>query len=194
MNKKKHRLLHSPKLQLEITQELIERAVPKDSNHCMIAEAVRRAYPAARAISVDLATVRFTDPKKTLRFTYLTPRIVQAALINFDQERKPEPFSFVLRKAAQITISSGPRFRKARSEKLKAASPRKKAAIIKAERARLDHVHRLTTKLRSASLAPPTSLGAVPERLGGQTPPLQRSSDNVPFSRRRRFGLRALEL
>jgi hypothetical protein len=46
----------------------------------MIAEAIKQAVPRATNVSVDLSTVRWTDPEKKLRYTYLTPRAAQIAL------------------------------------------------------------------------------------------------------------------
>ncbi len=52
----------------------------------------------------------------------------------------------------------------------------------------------LNEKLRKAKVAVrDQSNGTVPDRVGGKTPPLQRGKDAAPFSRRRAFGLRALE-
>jgi len=161
----------SPRVRLEVTDELIQAAVPKDSNHCMIAEAVKIAFPEARAIAVDLATIRFSDPKKQLRYTYMTPRIAQVALVNFDQKRKPEPFTFLLR-GAQVTHVG---------RKTTDTKPRSEA-------------QRKATKKASLAFRNGRKGGNVPDRVGGKTPPLQKSSDNLPFSRRRAFGLRGLEL
>ena len=55
-----------PQITLDVTSDIISASRPRDSRHCMIAEALRTAYPAASKISVDLATIRFTDKKKGL--------------------------------------------------------------------------------------------------------------------------------
>jgi hypothetical protein len=89
---------------VEVTQEIIDRSAVRDSSHCMIAEAVKAAYPTATYISVDLATIRFTDESAGFRYIYLTPQKAQAALLDFDQGDKPAPFSFRTR-AAQIMRS-----------------------------------------------------------------------------------------
>lgn len=164
------RSARSPRLKLDISNELMKEAIQKDSSHCMIAEAVLTAFPEAKKISVDLATIRFTDNKKRLRYTYLTPRIAQVALVNFDQGRLPEPFAFEL-KGAQVT-KSGSNKPKNRSK----ATPAQEIALSKA---------RLVLRRKD---------GHVAERVGGQTPPLQRGKDDLPFTRRRAFGLRGLEL
>lgn len=178
MSTKTRHTPRAPRLVVDITKELIDSATAKDSNHCMIADAIKIMRPDATGVSVDLATIRFTDRKKALRYTYLTPRIAQAALVNFDQARPPEPFSFLLR-GAQVTRSG----RSWRSHEKKERTPAQKTALAKATKTRFGK-----TRLKGAGT------GNVPDRIGGQTPPLQRSRDNVPFSRRRAYGLRALEL
>jgi hypothetical protein len=65
---------------------------------------------------VDLATIRWTDKEKGLRYIYLTPLPAQQLIVAFDQGQKPAPLSFDLRKAAQITKcypkGAGNRFKK----------------------------------------------------------------------------------
>jgi hypothetical protein len=86
----------APKFRVHITKEMIEHAKVRDSSHCMIAMAVRAAMPQMVSISADLQTVRMSDPDLGLRFTYLTPRVGQEALIDFDQGELPEPYSMLL--------------------------------------------------------------------------------------------------
>lgn len=170
---------HAVTIKVEVTEKHIADAIPRDSNHCMIADAIKSAMPTAANVSVDLATIRLTDPARNMRYTYLTPRVCQAALVNFDQERKPEPFGFRLRNG-QVTQAHR------RDVPKKPLSDKQKAALEKARTASpLNKTHLVHKKGDKKS---------VPDRIGGKTPPLQRSKDNVPFSRRRAFGLRALEL
>lgn len=68
----------------------------------MIAEAVKNCVPRAKNVSVDLATIRFTDKDTGERYVYQTPAGAQAALVNFDQGNKPEPFKFRLATLFQI--------------------------------------------------------------------------------------------
>lgn len=169
----------APRLEIEITDEIIREAIPRDSSYCMIAEAVKAVYPDAQRVAVDLQTVRFTDPKKGLRFTYLTPRVAQVMLINFDQEIVPEPFICRLtngqvtrsgQKIAKATRSSGQKLSPAQLKQRNEASKKGQDSLAQA---RL--VSRGTT-------------GSVPDRVGGKTPP------TTPFARRRSFGLRALQI
>src|SRR5215471_9156838 len=88
-------------IRLNVTQDLIESALPADSGHCMIADAVKAAVANAKAVSVDLATIRWTDPRLGRRYIYFTPPSVQRALLLFDNAVLPKPFTFVLRAPAQ---------------------------------------------------------------------------------------------
>jgi hypothetical protein len=92
----------SPKLSIEIHQGVIDNAIRRNDNHCMIAEAIHQQVALAKNISVDLATIRWTDVEKNLRYIYLTPRPAQIALIDFDRGVKPTPFRLDLKRAAQI--------------------------------------------------------------------------------------------
>lgn len=158
--KTKPRFPKSPRVKIEVTEDHIGLAIPRDSGHCMIADAVKAAVPTAKSISVDLQTIRWTDPKTRTRHTYLTPRVGQVALVKFDQGLKVEPFCFQLR-SGQVTRSGRGSSRKGK------------------------HKNESTK----------TTLGnnhggrEVPRRVGGKTPPLA-----AHHSKRRAFGLRAMEL
>jgi hypothetical protein len=173
----------SPQIRVRVTEEIIGAAMARDSRHCMIAEAVKAAYPAAKSIAVDLATIRLTNPKKGLRYVYLTPRIAQRPLVQFDQGVRPEPFDFLLRRA-HVTYSGSSQERKAKKRQAlgNTQSPARRSALTKARAVAGN------TKLVDRDN------GTVPDRVGGQAPPLQPTADGVPFSRRRAFGLRALQL
>lgn len=96
----------SPRLNVTVPREIIATSAVKDSSHCMIAEALAATVPHARYISVDLATIRFTDLLAGVRYVYLTPRSAQIALLAFDQGEKPEPFSFRLENAHVLRTGS----------------------------------------------------------------------------------------
>jgi hypothetical protein len=72
----------------------------------MIAEAVKASLPDVKTVSVDLATIRFTDKKTGSRYTYMTPRAAQQALVQFDNGEKPEPFRIRLQTLFQIRPKS----------------------------------------------------------------------------------------
>jgi hypothetical protein len=172
------RLPRAPRVKLEITQEIIDDAIPRDSSHCLWAEAVKAAVPDATRVSVDLQTIRFSDPKKGLRFTYLTPRAAQIAIVQWDQGIKPEPHGVQLR-AGQVT-PAGKKITRALSDvEMKQRKTANAAAVKKNAKTR--------ENLKKAGLRAGTSGDAgVPERTGGKTPP-------IGPGRRRSFGLRALE-
>lgn len=93
------------KLDVEITQEVIDNACVRDSSHCMIADAIKAANPKLRHVSVDLQSIRFTDPDKKARFLYLTPPLAQLALLAFDQGEVVEPFQVRVTRPAKITYA-----------------------------------------------------------------------------------------
>lgn len=161
--------LRSPKFTVEVTQDDIDLAIPKTSSHCMIADAIQRILPDAKFVSVDLATIRLTVPKDQVRYTYLTPTFVQAALLDFDQGILPTPFSFELRRAAQIT-------RAGRLRPTEEKDPVKRAELQKKRR---DDI------LRKKRLQPEGGR-SVPTVVGGAPPPAFR------IGRRREFGLRIM--
>lgn len=175
---KKHRSPKGPQVHVQLTAEIIADGTQRDSMHCMIAEAIKKEYPNAKQVSVDLATIRFTDPKRGLRFTYLTPRIAQAHLVKFDQGKEVEPIEFKLR-GAQVTRSG-------KQTPVRALTPEQ-------QQQRTEAGKKLNEALGKTRLRNPQSDRGVPDRVGGKTPPLQAGKDDVPFSRRRAFGLRGLE-
>lgn len=96
----------SPIVKIDVTQDIIDDSCRRDSSHCMIAEALRQQLPTATYISVDLATIRFSDPEAGRRYIYLTPRRAQEEILNFDQGEKSEPFSFRLQGAHVLPTGS----------------------------------------------------------------------------------------
>jgi hypothetical protein len=89
-------------MRVTITPELVERAVQRDSRHCMIAEAIKEQNPHFERVLVDLQTIRWTNPRTGKRYICLTPEVAGALLVDFDQGREIEPFAFSLR-TTQIT-------------------------------------------------------------------------------------------
>jgi hypothetical protein len=68
----------------------------------MIAAAVRAARPDVRNVAVDVGTIRWTDPKSRRRVTFDTPAVVRAALLRIAGGAAPEPFRFILGRAARV--------------------------------------------------------------------------------------------
>ncbi len=83
-------------LKVSVTAPLIERATERDSRHCMIAEAILAARPDFRQVLVDLATIRWTNPRTNKRYIALTPERAAVALVAFDQGQEVEPFDLTL--------------------------------------------------------------------------------------------------
>lgn len=170
----------APTGRVTITKEIIAEAKPRDSGYCMVAEAVKVAFPYGTGVAVDIQTIRFSNPNTGLRYVYMTPRAAQIALVNFDQEVLPEPFSITLRNGQVIKMSKN-RTREAREAKaaMLAATSEKEKAKIQATTAEA----RKAWRAHLSGVSPK----AVPDKIGGRPPP------KAPLSRRRAFGLRALE-
>lgn len=177
----------APRVRVTVDAATIHESLSRDSSHCMIAEAVRAAYPAAASVAIDIQTIRFSDRKKGLRFTYLTPRIAQVPLIKFDQGIKPEPFEFTLRngqvtRAGSSQVRLGKRMSEKQRQQHQTASKKGGEAAKKALEVSREGLKRARLVNRGGTA------GTVPDKVGGKTPPL------APFSRRRAFGLRGLEV
>jgi hypothetical protein len=85
------------RVRIQVTPEIIKDACRTDSRHCMIAEAIAAQLPGVRNISVDMMTIRWSDPTKGWRYIYLTPKPAQHALIRYDMGLDVQPFSFQVR-------------------------------------------------------------------------------------------------
>jgi hypothetical protein len=169
----------APKVRIEVSKDVIDKAVARHSGHCVFADAIGESLLWARFIAVDIQTVRFSDPTKRERYVYLTPRRLQQAIIDFDQGDRPEPFSFSLYTGQTIPFGQSDRQNELdrkrdelkRAEKIKElegeAKPSKKAELV-------------------SSRAP----GAIPGIVGGVAPPHPKDP-GVPRGMRREFGLRA---
>jgi hypothetical protein len=170
----KPRLPRAPAGIITVTREIAQSAEQKNSSHCGIAEAIALTYPWAKGIAVDIQTIRFSNPKKRLRYVYLTPRTGQKYIVAFDQGEKTNELSFRLRGGHVMPMAGytekGKKNKKAYYEKMK-STPVYKSSHQRAKQRR--------TFLRARGL------GRLPDRFGGTAPP-------VAPGRRREFGLRAL--
>jgi len=162
-----------PAKNVTVTQDHIDKGIPRDSGYCMIAEAIKSTIPWASWVSVDLQTIRFTDLNRKLRFTYLTPRSCQEVLADWDDGIKPEPWTFKL-KEAHVT----------RAGRYKPKSAEQAARDNAARRHRSKPVPDLPRRRTIAPRGNDLS-GNVSEVVGGHPPP-------VSINRRRAFGLRSL--
>lgn len=178
-----------PRIWVDLTPEVIAAGIKRDSSHCMIAESIRASYPAARAIGVDLATIRFTDPPKGLRYIYITPRALQVHLVRFDQGMTIPPVRALLTHAHVVRSRIG--YHQAMAPDHRARKDAKDRARVRAKRqATKDKMLRENVPTRTELRG---SNDRVPTLVGGAAPPLHRTDDGVPFSRRRSFGVRALK-
>jgi len=99
-------------MNVTITEELVERAVQRDSHHCMIAEAIKEQNPHFARILVDLQTIRWTNTTTGKRYICLTPEEAAAKLVDFDQGRPIVPFAFSMRIVQATSAKPGKRGRK----------------------------------------------------------------------------------
>jgi hypothetical protein len=158
----------APRVQVVVTQKNIDDGIPKSSTHCMIASAIKGAVPEARQIGVDWQSIRWTNREKGLRYIYLTPRVAQVALIDFECGVKPGPFKFLLRRG-QVTASTAAKARAGREKKRLEAAAAAQPVKVRAYRRR-----------KPLSAVPP-DLGPTrlqqdspadrPVRIGGKPPP-----------------------
>lgn len=120
----------SPHLRVQVTAEDIQTGVQSASGYCMVAEAIKREVPWARRVSVDLQTIRVSDPEKGIRMAFLTPLGVQRALIKYDQGVVPDPFRFHAAHAHVTRITTRPSVKAAAEERAAAgrALPNERAA------------------------------------------------------------------
>ena len=156
----------------------IAEGIKRDSSHCMIAEAVKSTLPGMRAVSVDLATIRFTDPSRKQRLVFLTPRVAQRALVDFDQGNQVEPFSFVLARPAQVL----------RSARHPAEHPTLPDVAAHTHVGEAVPIEQLGPAEQPVQADDPINSKGV--RMGGNLPPRSALSNR---GRVRRFGLRLLD-
>jgi hypothetical protein len=157
----------APRVRINVTEGIIDVSEQRNSSHCMVAEAVKMAVPGAKGVSVDIQTIRWTDPAKPLRYIYLTPRKVQAAIIRFDQGSHSEPFEFEVTQGQ--VIKANPR---------RATKP-----------APTPMPDGKSTELGSTENGP----SGLPRVVGGQGPPRASLSNTGGIGNRRTFGLRAFD-
>jgi len=79
---------------IDVTKDIIEKSKTANSSHCMVADAIRAAIPYATHVSVDIQSLRFSDLRTGWRYIALTPRRVQAHILDFDIGKTPPAFQF----------------------------------------------------------------------------------------------------
>jgi hypothetical protein len=173
-----------PRIKVNVTQADIDQAIPANSGHCMIADAIKRCFiekykRKPLGVSVDLQTIRLTDPEKNARFIYLTPVVAQRALLQFDQAIKPTPFGFYVKRngAQAIPLIKHPS-RKKRSEAQK-AQIKAASEASRRQRSRRKKPEIVTTQGGD-------SYQNHHVKVGGKAPPVAVLTGN-----RRQFGIKA---
>lgn len=173
------RNLDTPRFTVSVTQQDIDTAIPKNSRHCMISDALKRCWlkkfkRKAVAVDSDLQSIRVTDKEKGFRYIYLTPPIGQNALLDFDagDHKRLKPFHFQL-KGGQI-IPTKTRYQ---------PNTEKRKAQAKKDEAR----RRAVSQFKKARLRVAIGSGGSPiiTRVGGEAPPAA-----ILGGKQREFGLR----
>lgn len=177
----------TPRVTIPVTREIIERSEQRDSSHCMIAEAIRRAVPGASAIAVDLQSIRWSDPVLRLRYVYMTPPHCQIALVAFDQGIHTDPFSFTLSRA-QVLPMGPPGEREARRQRAIARGAPAKQTPPAMPPSPTGGVPGATKVFVAGHGA-----NQVPSIVGGKAPPTGALTNTVYKGKRRAFGVRTLK-
>lgn len=161
----------APRPVIDVGEAHIERAVRRDSSHCAIADAIGEQLPDARNISVDLQTIRWSDPTVGSRYIYLTPRCAQELLIAVDEgwEDLIHPIRFELRNPQIVPM----RRTVTDPNGIRRKTPYGKTELKKADR---------------------QGTGGSLVRTGGKPPPLAAlaNSPRHTLGKRRAFGLKSL--
>jgi hypothetical protein len=90
-------------VEVTVTADVIAHATRNDSGHCVASDATNATIPGARC-ETDLQTMTLTLREHGIRVAYLTPPIVQQALVDFDNGAPIRPFRFALRRADAIQV------------------------------------------------------------------------------------------
>jgi hypothetical protein len=105
--------------EISVQDRHLAAALRANSSHCAIAFAIRDAIPDARRIAVDLQTIRWSLPKRGVRYVFLTPHVAQQdVIIPFDQGEECKPVTFRM-KPAWITRTGAKRNHTPEPEQLK---------------------------------------------------------------------------
>jgi hypothetical protein len=170
--------------EISVEQTHLDEALRANSSHCAIAAAIKEQVPDARHIAVDLQTIRWSNPKRGVRYVFLTPHVAQTdVIIPFDQGLECKPVSFKMRPAF-ITRIGAKRNHTPEPEQLRGTGL--KVADEKPERKLIPYAGKEPPKRkRRAKISRTKPDGSIPVSLGGRLPP-------VSVLSRREYGLRQL--
>lgn len=184
--------LMPPAMNVSVTQDEIDSAVPANSGHCMIADAVKRDFQRKfkrkpLGVSVDLQTIRLTDCEKGLRFVYLTPPTAQRALLQFDQGKKLTPFNFRLSAGQTVESRASTKTIEDKQKLGRSKKGREKLAKARLKKARLAKAKKSLNGRAKVVLVDGKHRGQTQIKLGGRVPPA-----SVLTGNRRQYGIKAL--
>jgi hypothetical protein len=165
---------------LSVEDTHIAESLQRSSSACAIAEALKQQIPNATHVSVDLATIRWTDRVRHIRYVCLTPMCAQELVVNFDQglREKLQPISFDL-KPVLITRSGQKRRQVPDASELRGSGISPPAAEAPPKKL-IPYAGKETRRVSNVPLD-----GTVPVVLGGHMPPISALPSNT-----RAFGLR----
>jgi hypothetical protein len=173
--------------EISVEQKHIDKALRANSSHCAIAFAIRDAIPDATFISVDLQTIRWSNPKRGVRYCFLTPHVAQQdIIIPFDQGEECKPVSFKMKPAFITRIGAKrnhtPEPDQLRGTGLRVSDEQERKLIPYAgkEPEKRGAYKRRQPRAKISATKPD---GTIPVTLGGKLPP-------VSILARREFGLR----
>lgn len=188
----------SPTLNLRITADQHERAVQSDSGGCLIADAIKAQYPQLTNVTVDMATIRASDRKAGVRYTYLTPPLAQHVLLAYDQGWPQPADEVVVKRAVKVTPITRASGDRAHHEARRAARKAELEARVAAGEQLTSGEARALGRVRNAKPAPerPSSKGPVEVKgehrdtviYGGQPLVQGKSHPNLLRGRDRHFG------
>ncbi len=181
----------SPRLTLHLTEQVWSDAVRASSGSCIVAEAIKQQYPQFTGVSVDMATIRFSDPKKGLRYTYLTPEAAQIMLLSFDQgwDQPDDHREVKLRSAVKTTkIQRHSRRAEARTARMTELTEKQKLGTLTGDEKRAlntmrKHPDRATTDGKTEVAADPHN-----RTIHGRAPKQGPNNPNLLRGRNRQFG------
>lgn len=192
----------SPTLDVELTQAMYDAAKRSRSGGCLIADAIKKQYPQFVNVSVDMATIRFSDRVRGERYTYITTPDAQTVLAGFDQGLPLRVDRLTIRRAAFVTpIIQTRSAAAAATDRSRAAMARLEAKkttggkLTAREETRLVRLRETLEAARtrptapgpreavrpeptsSTNRTPPTVVGGPHPRRGGPNPNLLRGTD-----------------
>jgi hypothetical protein len=169
--------------EISVLQKHIDEALRANSSHCAIAFAIRDSVPDATFIAVDLQTIRWSNPKRGVRYCFLTPTIAQHdVIIPFDQGEECKPVTFKMKPAFITRI--GAKRNPPDADQLKGTGL-KVAEEPEPERPLIPYAGKEKPERKRRAISATKPDGSIPVTLGGKLPP-------VSVLARREFGLRAL--